>query len=257
MSEAANLDFTPLSVDEALSRFDFTRAEDFPYSREWFGHCQIKHNLYEYPTSDYVGALSLYLAKRVEEIRAQEAEQVRILEVAAGQGVLTLLLHKALTELGSAHSIRAVDDKSWRAPDRHPSIAESLDYGEAIKDMRPHIILGAWVPPSRKLSSGVDQDEDWTTKFRSCPTTQEYLLIGKASGYGRHASPQAWGQRLDPLTLELVDEAVPEYAQEGFERIDLKDLQPLQLCFMSTTDNLHPSETVVFRRTSRNSPEVV
>jgi hypothetical protein len=213
--------FAPMSLAEATARFNFRTNPRAEYISDkvsdWYLFCQMENHIYEYPTRDYIAKLSNYLKNRCAEISERTDEPTRILEVAAGQGRLGFLLAKALGALGVEHSLTMVDNFSDAPAPLFPSVAERLDYREAIARDRPHIILAAWV------FGGADR---WAPAFRAAPDTQEYIVIEQ-----------------DGAALED-----PRAAVEGFEGRELPGFKGLQLCYLSTEYRMHPSSTFSFSR---------
>lgn len=251
-------EFAPMSLAELAQRFDFSSGIKNETGREsWYAFCTRFHKIYEYPTAEYVAALSGYLIERAVAISELVDEPVRILEVGAGEGRLTFLLAETFRQLGASAIFRATDDLSWprtilrRQDDQVTeaiSLTDRLGCAEAVKDEKPHIVIAAWVPGPIRPNIGATRD--WTKDFRACSETQEYILIGPIEGHGH---PEAWG--LDAVcdmateSWVTVRKKEPVYQREGFERVDLPHLSPLQVCYLSNTDDMHPSATVAFRRT--------
>lgn len=239
--------FEQLGLEEIYGRFDFTRDPKFGFSHEWFHHCQMEdYRVFEYPTREFTGALVDYLAGRIDEIRNAQAETVRVLEVAAGQGILGLCVAKELTELGLDFELIGVDDQSWSLARNETTAANKADYVDAVPAVQPSIIIGAWIPFSR--IDGASGPEDWSPVFRACPATEEYILIGRTEGIGSHAAPETWGMKTNRLTYEDEPVDEPEYERDGFRRTDFEDMRELQLCDRSHAEDMHQSLTVSFRR---------
>jgi len=230
-------DFEPLGITEIRTRFDFTPSPHDYFALDWWRYCQGELGLYEYPTSEYVTALTSYLGKRVTELAERADEPVTILEVAAGDGVLSALLERSLIVANIPARVIASDDNSWHRVRRFDCPVECLDYREAMYVYNPSIVIGAWVP------------SDFTPGFRAWPSVQEYLLIGRTLPPNIPASLAAWGLRLNERG-EYVVCAEPDYEREGFQRRNLDHLRPLQINYEATSQNMHSSETVSFRRAS-------
>jgi len=240
------VDFEQLGLEEIYGRFDFTRDQEMNLSSEWFWHCQLgKYCVYEYPTTEFTTSLGLYLGGRIEEIRESQDGPVRILEVAAGQGLLGLCVAKELVENGADFELVAVDDESWSSSRRGATASNKVDYVKAISQYQPNIIIGAWIPSADEKTY---RAVDWSPVFRSCAATEEYILIGSVGEIGGHASPETWGIRYDFITGRAELSENPGYIQDGFQRTDFEHMRDLQLCYQSNDMDMHPSLTVSFRR---------
>ncbi len=231
----------PMSIDESLERFDFDRLT--PERREgaelrWYTFCQLVNHLYEYPTQELVAGLVGHLATTAEQVKSQTGETFRLLEVAAGQGRLTVAVSQGLHQIGVEHHTLAVDNQDlyggWSG---QAGITKKMDAEDAAKAFLPHSILGAWLPPS-----------DWTPLFRALPTTQQYIFLGNPEQCGTR---EIWGVETEVSSPDAV--YIPEYAADGFEKEEWTELQPVQLCWSSTSgteSSMHPSKTIAFNRTT-------
>lgn len=233
--------FVPLSCDEILAGFSSNPDGDIN-GHTWAWHCQMEAGVYEYPTVELVRGLGAYLARQVVEIgNVVGKEPIRILEVAAGRGLLSKLLTQVLEEKGANCTVHAVDDGSTEYWHSGESFSEIMDFKRALDEYKPHIILGAWLPESSKRR----EKQHWTHNFRQHPTTQLYVLVGPID---LHADADVWSKRWDQGLRREVIVDIPDYAKEGFERIDLLDLQSAQFCMYSTATRLHPSVVIAFHR---------
>lgn len=231
----------PMSVDECLERFDFDRLT--PERREgtelrWYTFCQLVNHLYEYPTQELVAGLVGRLATTAEQVKSQTGETFRLLEVAAGQGRLTVAVSQGLHDIGVEHHTLAVDNHDlydgWSGV---AGIAKKMDAERAANLFLPHTILGAWLPL-----------RDWTPTFRALSTLRQYIFLGNPEQCG---TPAVWG--LEPEVSSPDAEHIPEYTVDGFEKEEWTELQPVQLCWSSasgTESSMHPSKTVAFSRTA-------
>jgi hypothetical protein len=231
------LPFEHLTVAEATERYDFTPDPEWGYLRTDWNSVLDQWGICEYPTIGYVQALGLYLAERAEEVAKAQARAPRLLEVAAGRGMLSHLLNKELQQLGSGAVIAATDGNARMGSffiDPLPHVVEECHL-DSLEKREPDIVIGAWLPA------------DFTPAFRGAGgvVVGEYILIGRSQGPGiAHAEPSAWGRNPDgsPMTGWYYD--LDKYSMTKFE-----DLQSLQLSYQSTTLDMHSSETFSFRRT--------
>lgn len=231
----------PISVDECLERFDFdkhTRERREGTEMRWYTFCQIVNHLYEYPTQELVAGLVGRLATTAEQVKLQTGETFRLLEVAAGQGRLTVAVSQELHKIGIEHHTLAVDNQDlydgWSGV---AGIAKKMDAESATKSFLPHAVLGAWLP-----------FRDWTPTFRALSTVRQYIFLGNPEQCG---TPAIWGDQPEVSSPDVV--YIPEYAADGFEKEEWSELQPIQLCWSSmsgTESTMHPSKTVAFNRTT-------
>ncbi|MGH7158075.1 MAG: hypothetical protein ACREGD_03315 [Candidatus Saccharimonadales bacterium] len=140
--------FTPLSCQQILDSFDFT-PDNSSGKPSWSRYCQMEAGVYEYPTLEFVQGLGNYLTSRMVEMGDRIQGPIRMLEVAAGRGLLSALVAKVIEKNGVAYTSHAVDDGSEPRWYKGESFSETLDFREAIQKYEPHIIIGAWLPQSR------------------------------------------------------------------------------------------------------------
>lgn len=86
--------FVPKTCPEILEEFDFV-PDIAGRNRKWYKYCQIENGLTEYPTVEYVTGMARYLTSRIAELGITNRPP-RILEVAAGRGLLSALISKVL-----------------------------------------------------------------------------------------------------------------------------------------------------------------
>ena len=205
----------------------------------------VKEGVYEFPTEEYIDGLGAHLMGRVEELSGTPEQPVRILEVAAGKGKLSYFLQKKLEEeIPGKSLIIATDNLSWSSSSTTTARSlhvESLSYKEALEKHKPHIVIGSWIPSD----GGGDTAEDWSVAFRQTPTVQEYILIGDPN---HHATERAFGIQRDDWYKPPSSDFVPEYQQDGFEKVELTHLNPLQFGYMDRAPGMHSSRTITFRR---------
>ena len=100
------------------------------------------------------------------------AAALRVVEVGAGNGELAHYLRRALHDGGgggASFSVVACDDNADTYRPTTFGRVERMDYREALKVYRPHLVVCSWMPMA----------VDWTADFRRCPTVGEYLLLGE------------------------------------------------------------------------------
>lgn len=223
--------FVPLSAAEIENKFNFApyKPESGSPASPW-SDFMYSQNLCEYPTQEYIELLAALLAKRTAMIAEATQERPRMLEVAAGRGVLSHLLGRQLAEMGVDTDIQASDGNSRGGSfysGHLPHVVEE-GYKDSVDRVRPHIVLGAWLPG------------DFTGYLRDAGV-HEYVLIGKTRGPGFHADHATWGRddRGNPVQ-------VPEYTRAGYIRTFLRYLQPYQYSYRSVEDAKHTSETHLF-----------
>lgn len=103
--------FAPLAVEEIEQSFDFTPERTRKRPNGWYRYCQYEQGFSEYPTVEFVRGLGDYLTGRVAEMGLEQTT-TRILEVAAGRGLLSALVSQVLQENDVTHTVHAVDDQS-------------------------------------------------------------------------------------------------------------------------------------------------
>jgi ubiquinone/menaquinone biosynthesis C-methylase UbiE len=100
--------FEYMTVRQVQDRFDFTPEKGWGFSLDW-STFMADTGLSEYPSVDYVNGLAAYLAERSRVISRSAQEKTRILEVAAGTGLLTELVSNALGEIRSKSTVFRLD----------------------------------------------------------------------------------------------------------------------------------------------------
>lgn len=206
---------------------------------DWRNFCFDEQNpVYEFLNREYVGALSGYLAERVQDLGATAEQPVTILEVGAGSGRLSHFISEQLApEMQDRVRVVATDNGNWQSVKPQFPV-EQMDYAEALKKHNPAIVIGSWMP----------YQDDWTPAFRQAESVKEYLLIGETDG-GCCASDATWGNR--PWDAEDDGEGfIPEYERDNFERVDLDEISEHQICRTDAPGSFYHSRTVSFRRQS-------
>jgi hypothetical protein len=125
-----------------------------------------------------LGFYCLYTDRFIELVKQLSKDQ-GVLEIAAGSGVLTLLLKKAGLEC------RATDDLSWGHAVRFGRHVEDLDAAKALKKYSPKIVICSWPPPNNTFEQSVF----------SSPSVSTYIVIGSKHQF-------ATGARRDYLKQE-------------------------------------------------------
>lgn len=87
-----------------------------------------------------------------------------VLEIAAGSGILTLLLNKRGVDCV------ATDDFSWNHAVRYGHHVLDLSAKTALKKIQPEVVLCSWPPPENSFERFVF----------ACESVQEYFVIGSA-----------------------------------------------------------------------------
>ncbi|KAL1512030.1 hypothetical protein AB1Y20_005305 [Prymnesium parvum] len=138
--------------------------------------------VYEVITAELVDGLASWLRR---EQRRSEPAALRVVEVGAGDGALTLHLRAALA--GSEVSLVATDSGVRAIEAAHGAEVLRLEYQQALGALAPSVVLCCWMPLG----------EDWTASFRACRSVQAYVLIGEADD-GCCGRPWAtWGYVAD------------------------------------------------------------
>ncbi len=172
-------------LDRALSQLN---ADDLA----WLCELAPLGPLYFLPTRRFVNALA-------RELRKLGAK--RVLEVGAGEGLLSRTLRKAAPEL----RVIASDSGAWERPEGRMNAAdrreqrgrlvpglklgadvESLPALEAVTSHRPDVVLAAWLPPGDLLDALIRAP------------ARHVLEIGAPGG----ATPSAWSWRFAHDFLE-------------------------------------------------------
>eukprot|EP00977_Amphora_coffeiformis_P009878 scaffold2276_cov160-Amphora_coffeaeformis.AAC.16 len=221
---------------------------------------------FQFWTREYIAKLGDYLLQRCEG-----QSNMTILEVGAGDGLLTALLqdyvqnHAKMGEkrrhpkragkgikksaamkdpLVELPKFVATDNGSWSI--RKKATVMKMDYQQALEtcamegDGTPLIVLCSWMPMS----------DDWTAAFRKNSAVVEYILIGEADDGQCGEHWETWGNPhfREPHNHESFTETAP-YEKDGFKRQELVSLLPFQF---SRYDSALSKEgtTVSFRRKS-------
>lgn len=211
----------------------------FKSLEEWRAFCNDeKHLIFEALNQEYLDALSDYFLQRAKDFGATENKPLIILEVGAGDGRLTYFLQQKIKEQ-ELNKIKIIatnlNSKQWQiAP---VFSVENINQKNALQKYQPKIVICSWMPPGK----------DWTKDFRAVDSVKEYILIGETDSNCCGHRWLTWGNA-------LYSKKNPLYKDEGFERIDLKEISKKQIC---KTDmwkleedgyNFTHSHTVSFRR---------
>lgn len=233
-------------------------------------------NIYEFWTQEYIDGLASYLLDRTA-IASKQGKETLILEVGAGDGMLSKHLMKSLDVIGdqrrqskrymrkksdkkktqllggtktlsdiSIPKVIATDDGSWNIKFKTNDILK-MDVKEALNkyvhgtDIEQQVIV---------LCSWMMKGIDWTTEFRAAGV-DEYVLIGETDDGCCGHNWKTWGNKdfmdIDEIANLTSENPIPLYKVDGFERIDLNDLSRLQFArYDSQTSRC--SSTVSFRK---------
>lgn len=206
---------------------------------EWYDFCfDAQDSVYEFLNKEYLTALSSYLAERSKQLGINLEQPITILEVGAGSGRLSYFLGQMLEEkMTGRFKIIATDNGSQEIKPQFP--VEKIDYKEALEKYRPTIVIASWMP----------YKVDWTNSFRAAESVQEYLLIGETDGGTCGDERETWGINWYSDPEEDENKLTP-YQQDGFERVDLKQLSKYQICRTDAPGRYNHSRTASFRRKS-------
>jgi len=194
------------------SRNEISKAFDNSTKQEFNEFCD-KNNIYEFFNQEYVASLSDYLVRSIgkaqEALYLKEIRPITVLEVGAGNGKLMFHLQQKMREMGLREDqvkFVATDDKSWDdGKTSEPAMeVENLDADKSVKKYKPDIVIFSWMPPNTDLSQALRQDG-----------VGEYILIGERGGVT--GGNETWG-----INSGEVDDYVPGYEKDGFQRVDLE-----------------------------------
>jgi hypothetical protein len=118
-----------------------------------------------------------FYSDRLIELMASRFAGRNVLEIAAGTGILSLLLS------GRGVQSVATDDKSWSQTVRYGRHVQDLDAVSALRTMRPEVVICSWPPPGNTFEQAVFQT----------PTVRDYVVIGSRHQFAtgaRHAYDQ-------------------------------------------------------------------
>lgn len=179
----------------------------------WAVFCE-EHATFELITRELVGELACHVAKAAERRRARltppgaptDAEahdDLRVLEVGAGNGELSHYLRSALRARNVPATLVAIDNESWPVPhNSHFGGVEALSVSAALHKYEPHVVIASWMPMAT----------DWTAAFRACPSVEEYLLLGECFDGACGHNWLTWGN----LASAPNDCAVPPFVADGW-----------------------------------------
>lgn len=230
-------------------------------------HNKNNNNIYQLWTQEYVERLAHYLWKRwCSRSKKDEDDSVVILDVGAGDGLLSQLLRDRFAEYSTSTTSRlaqkrtttppeviASDDGSWSidplAKVEPWTVQEALQkVCEETTNNKKVVVLCSWMP----------MNEDWTALFRSAGV-EEYILIGECDDGQCGDNWETWGNHaslsLEELTTDdhevNANSKPPPYELDGYERVALSSFAPHQLSrFDGSTSKT--GQTVSFRRRDIN-----
>ena len=141
---------------------------------------------YEVITAELVENLASWFAG----LAGRRPAPLRVLEVGAGDGRLTLHLRAALRRRGlSSREVQlvATDSGARELAACEPGAVEARDYRSALLEHAPHAVLCSWMPLG----------EDWTAAFRSSESVETYLLLGEVDDGCCGRPWETWGYDAD------------------------------------------------------------
>lgn len=172
---------------------------------------------YEVLTSEFITALSDYLAERANQYGGTTENPLTILEVGAGDGRLSHFLKTHLdSRTPGIFQVVATDNGSDQNIQRHFPV-EMIAYSEAVKTYQPSVVISSWMPLGR----------NWTGDLVVAPSVRETILIGHEDVCG---TPEAWGYGLEQ--------------RGGHERFELEEIEKYQI------GRIYCPSTVSIRRTT-------
>jgi hypothetical protein len=121
----------------------------------------VKNKTAAIATAKKLGFYCLYTNRFIKLVKNISKDQ-HVLEIAAGSGILTLLLQKAGVQC------RATDDLSWGHAVSFGRHVEDLDATKAIKKYSPMVVICSWPPPDNSFERSV---------FVS-PSVDTYIVVG-------------------------------------------------------------------------------
>ena len=145
----------------------------------------VRNKIAAVATAKKLGFYCLYTDRFIKLVKTLSRDQ-KVLEIAAGSGVLSLLLQKAGVEC------RATDDLSWGHAVRFGRHVEDLDAAKAIKTYVPKVVLCSWPPPENTFEKSV---------FLS-PSVETYIVVGSKHHFASGARADYLNQK--NFTMEVV-----------------------------------------------------
>jgi hypothetical protein len=172
-------------------------------------------DLNEILTKEFINEFGKYLAERIKSIKKEKGQIVRIVEIGAGDGILSYFLRKKLAELSPEDFELIATDKSPQGYNKEFTV-EEMDYQTALDELNPDIIISSWM----------SLNQNWTPAFRQADFVQEYILIGDYSATGGLASYHESSEGEEAVT------------DDGFTMEPLKKAQ--QFLMPGSLDSLRP-----------------
>ena len=129
---------------------------------------------YEVFTQEYIKSLSRYLEKEVNELQEKTNRPMLIVEIGAGNGILSFNLLKEFKKDGMEDGLIKVTDLNEKDVSTVFPV-EKLGYMEAINKyglQHNLIVVCSWMPPN----------EDWLSSITKNSNVEEIVLIGPIGG---------------------------------------------------------------------------
>ena len=167
-------------------------------------------NIFEFVTEELLEGLTEHVMETIEKFKKNKNETILILEIGAGRGKLGYNLQKHCNnKLPDKIKIIVTDRGDFNRD--YLDIVEKIDSKNAINKYRPDIVIQSW------MIGDIDLTQNW----RDCQNVKEYILIGTEKYCGK--SDLTWG--VEPKHQDKKIKFVKPYEKDGFERIDLDDIE--------------------------------
>lgn len=192
-------------------------------------------DVYQLWSKEYIAGLADYLLSR--QPSSGSNSKTLVLDVGAGDGLLSRLLKEHFEAKQNAPHVVAVDDGSWGISPKTKEV-ERMKFADAIKkysaDYEHIIVLCSWMP----------MGQDWTASFRK-EGVKEYILIGESDDGNCGCNWETWG---NPVFREDDDDRTsPAYKMDRYKRRSLSSLAPYQFSRFDSADSIN-STTISFRK---------
>ena len=193
---------------------------------------------FEFLNQEFIHELGSYLLERIGHIPSAAGKPV-LLEIGAGDGRLT---HFLKNELGDRATMIATDSGQWGL--NQPFPVQTMDYQQALKTYQPTFVICSWMM----------NNQDFSSAIRTCPSVNEYVLIGSTEVCGKPW--ETYGETYEGYMEQFFND--PPFEVDGFSQQIIPDPTAHQLCRMDwihkpTGQIIRHSQTRSFRRVSQKN----